>query len=289
MPKNMYFLGVTTAQSSIHRIFPRWTALAGVEDAVLRGIDLAVDAPPAKHRAAVRTILDDPDAAGGLVTTHKVSVFTHARDLFTGFDADAEALSEVNCIVRRPGMLEGLATDTLTAGLALRAILGADPAPPAALILGAGGAAVALAVNLERHFGVHNVILTDISAARIDHVRTLTPARCEVVESAADHDLLLLAMPPGSLIVNATGVGKDRPGSPLTPGARFPVDAIAWDFNYRGNLTFLDRARSQGIRAVDGWNYFLHGWSQVMSRVYGFELTSPLFAAMVEAAAAMRQ
>src|SRR5512144_354365 len=77
MPNNMYFLGVTTAQSSIHKIFPRWTALAGVGDAALRGIDLAVDAPPAKYRAAVRTILDDPDAAGGLVTTHKVSVFTH--------------------------------------------------------------------------------------------------------------------------------------------------------------------------------------------------------------------
>src|SRR4051795_9476745 len=111
MPKTMYFLGVTTAQSSIHKIFPRWSALAGVEDAVLRGIDLAVDAPPAACRAAVRTILDDPDAAGGLVTTHKVSVFTHARDLFTGFDTDAEALGEVNCIVRRRGVLEGLATD----------------------------------------------------------------------------------------------------------------------------------------------------------------------------------
>jgi shikimate 5-dehydrogenase len=285
----MYFLGVTTAQSSIHKVFPSWTALAGVEGAALRGIDIAVDAPAARHRTAVRAILDDPDAAGGLVTTHKVSVFMHARDLFTDFDADARTLGEVNCIVRRPGALAGLATDTLTAGLALRAILGDDPAPPAALILGAGGAAVALAVNLQREFAVGNIILTDISAARIEHVRTLTPARCELVASREDHDLLLTAMPPGSLIVNATGIGKDRPGSPLTPGARFPARSIAWDFNYRGNLTFLDLARSQGVRAVDGWNYFLHGWSQVMARVFGFDLTPALFAGMVAVASPMRQ
>src|SRR3954469_11238922 len=101
----MYFLGVTTTQSSIHEIFPRWTAIAGVEGAALHGIDIPVDAPPDLYRAAARQILDDPDSWGGLVTTHKVSVFTHARDLFTAFDPDAETLGEVNCIVRRPGAL----------------------------------------------------------------------------------------------------------------------------------------------------------------------------------------
>ena len=78
----------------------------------------------------MREILDDPDCRGGLVTTHKVSVFHHARDLFTAFDPDAETLGEVNCIVRRPGVLAGLATDTLTAGFALREILGSGRTPP---------------------------------------------------------------------------------------------------------------------------------------------------------------
>jgi shikimate 5-dehydrogenase len=283
----MYFLGVTTGQSSIHSIFPSWVELAGLGEASLLGIDIGLDSPADAYVAAVQTILDDPCAAGGLVTTHKVHVFDHARELFTDFDCDAAALGEVNCIVRRPGSLAGLATDTLTAGLALRAII--EERPPATLILGAGGAAVALAVNLFRENPDALVILTDISAARLEHVRTLIPARCLLVESAADHDLLLGGMPPGSLIVNATGVGKDRQGSALTPAARFPDGAIAWDFNYRGNLTFLDIARSQGIRAVDGWNYFLHGWSQVMARVFGFELTPELFANMAAAASGMRQ
>ena len=279
----MYFIGVTTAQSSIHRIFPQWAAQAGVEGAELRGIDIAVDAPAAEYRRAVQAILDDPDAWGGLVTTHKVNIQRHASDLFTEFDADAARLGEVNCIVRRAGRLAGLATDTLTAGMALREILPRTFAA-SALILGAGGAAVALAVNLYRDHRPREVVLTDVSAARLEQVRGLVPARMEWVRDGADHDRLLAAMPAGSLIVNATGMGKDRPGCPITAGARFPADAVAWDFNYRGDLAFLDYARRQGVRAVDGWNYFLHGWSQVMSRVYGFDVTADLFARMQAAA-----
>ena len=121
-----------------------------------------------------------------------------------------------------------------------------------------------------------------------ESLRTLTPARTVHVSGAEDHDRLLEAMPPGSLVVNATGMGKDRPGSPITPQARFPREAVAWDFNYRGKLRFLDYARAQGVRAVDGWEYFLHGWSQIMARVLGFDLTPELFAAMREAAAPLR-
>ncbi len=279
----MYFIGVTTAHSSIHGIFPQWAALAGIEGAELQGIDIAVDAPAAEYRRAVRLILDDSDAWGGLVTTHKVNIHRHAGDLFTEFDADAERLGEVNCIVRRPGRLGGLATDTLTAGMALREIL-PQTFTSSALILGAGGAAVALAVALYRDHRPCEVILTDVSAMRLEQVRGLTPARTQLVSGSEDHDRLLAAMPTGSLIVNATGMGKDRPGCPITAAARFPADAVAWDFNYRGELTFLELARHQNVRAVDGWNYFLHGWSQVMSRVYGFELTPDLFAGMQAAA-----
>jgi len=275
----MYFIGVTTAHSSIHGIFPQWAALAGIEGAELKGIDIAVDAPAAEYRRAIRLILDDPDAWGGLVTTHKVHIQRHGGDLFTEFDADAERLGEVNCIVRRPGRLEGLATDTLTAGMAVREIL-PQTFTSSALILGAGGAAVALAVNLYRDHRPREVMLTDISAARLERVRGLTPACMELIRGGEDHDRLLAAMPAGSLIVNATGMGKDRPGCPITAAARFPADAVAWDFNYRGDLAFLDYARLQGVRAVNGWNYFLHGWSQVMSRVYGFDLTPDLFARM---------
>jgi len=282
--RTMYFIGVTTASSSIHRIFPRWTELAGVAGAALVGVDIPVEAPPEACRAAVGRLRDDPTAEGALVTTHKVALWRHARDLFTGFDADAATLGEISCIVKRGERLTGLGIDTLTAGLALREILPDAPFRGHALILGAGGAAVALAVHLYRDHQPAEVTLTDISAARLDQIRRLTPARLRLISRPEDHDRLLAALPPASLVVNATGMGKDRPGSPLTAAARFPAGAVAWDFNYRGELGFLDHARAQGIRAVDGWSYFLHGWSQILSRVFGFDLTPDLFAAMREAA-----
>jgi shikimate 5-dehydrogenase len=272
----MYFIGVTTAQSSIRRIFPHWAELAGVPNAVLAGIDIPVNGVPAQYRAAVETIRDDPDACGALVTTHKVGIYEHARDLFTRFDNDARLLGEVSCIVKRGEELSGIAMDTVAGPLALQA-LGWHGG--AVLILGAGGAGLALAASLGKA-----VTLTDIAGQRLEKARALTGARCVLVSGPPGNDQVLEAMPPGSLIVNATGMGKDRPGSPISERARFPAGAVAWDFNYRGALLFLEYARSQGVRAVDGGTYFLHGWSQIMSRVFGFELTAELFRAFCTAA-----
>ena len=287
--RKMYFIGVSTGASSIHRVFPKWARLAGVDDAVLVGADIPLGGSPEQYRAVVSRIREDPQAMGALVTTHKVQIYTHARDLFTDFDADAQTLGEVSCIVHRGERLTGLAIDTLTSALALRDIIGSAPFRGHALILGAGGAGLALAVHLFREHQPARVTLTDISAARLDQVRGLTPAECRLVSAPEDHDRLLEHLPPGSLIVNATGAGKDRPGSPITSRAHFPKDAIAWDFNYRGELLFLEYARAQGARVVDGWDYFLHGWSQIMARVLGFKLRPELFSAMRRIAEATGQ
>ena len=286
--RKMYFIGVTTGASSIHRVFPRWARLAGTEDAVLAGLDIPVHGTPEQYRAAVRAIREDPDAMGALVTTHKVGIYNHARELFTNFDADGELLGEVSCIVKRGDRLSGLAVDTLTAGLALRDIIGPALFRGHALILGAGGAGLALACHLFRQHQPARVILSDVSRARIDQIRSLTPAQCVVNLDAGENDRLLAALPLGALVVNATGMGKDRPGAPITDRAWFPPGSIAWDFNYRGDLLFLDYARAGGARAVDGWDYFLHGWSQIMARVFGFDLTPALFAAMKNEAVSLR-
>ena len=89
-------------------------------------------------------------------------------------------------------------------------------------------------------------------------------------------DRLVERLPPGSMVVNATGLGKDRPGSPLTDAARFPRDGIAWDFNYRGDLEFLRQARSaetsRGLKVEDGWIYFIHGWTRVIAEVFAIDI-----------------
>ncbi len=89
------------------------------------------------------------------------------------------------------------------------------------------------------------------------------------------------ALPPSSLVINATGLGKDRPGSPITDAGIFPYGGLAWELNYRGELDFLHQAEQQraerALIVEDGWNYFLHGWTQVIAEVFDLQLTPGLF------------
>ena len=58
--------------------------------------------------------------------------------------------------------------------------------------------------------------------------------------------------------------------------ATWPHHAIAWDFNYRGDLRFLEQARrqqlSKDLRIEDGWIYFLHGWTRVIAQVFNIDI-----------------
>jgi shikimate 5-dehydrogenase len=90
-------------------------------------------------------------------------------------------------------------------------------------------------------------------------------------EDPGRNDELMARMPPGSLVINATGMGKDRPGSPVTDAGLFPLDGVAWELNYRGELGFMHQAlaqrESRRVRVEDGWLYFLYGWTQVIAQV----------------------
>jgi shikimate 5-dehydrogenase len=78
------------------------------------------------------------------------------------------------------------------------------------------------------------------------------------------------------MVINATGLGKDRPGSPLTDAVLFPKHGIAWEFNYRGDLVFLAQANAakarDSLRVEDGWFYFIHGWTRVIAEVFDVDI-----------------
>ena len=286
----MYFIGVTTGQSSIMRVFPAWADYLGL-GATLHGVDLRPGAEGSAYREVVNLIREDPRAAGALVTTHKLDLLRSARELFDELDEDAELLGEISSIAKRDGRLVGSAKDPQTSGLALNSILGhgywtdrdAD-----VLLLGAGGAALALTLHLHRQATAgggapRRVILTDSGASRLRTIRAahrrigLTiPVDYVEVAGAADNDHQLARLREGSVVVNATGRGKDLPGSPLTGAVNFPRAGIAWDFNYRGELPFLAQARARqaelSLRVADGWEYFVHGWTRVIADVFGLDI-----------------
>jgi shikimate 5-dehydrogenase len=300
MSGRMLFIGVSTAGSSIFDLFPRWAGILGIESTI-EGYDIPLGAPPDAFRAAVEHVARDSTALGALVTTHKVDVYRHAGDLFDVLDTNARLCREVSCISKRSGALVGHAKDPITAGRSLGEFL-----PPnhwaggaSSLCLGAGGAGTAIAVHLARGEWAPELVVTDTDRRRLETLRTAlveldapSQVRLEQVGSVQESDALLQRLPRGSLVVNATGLGKDAPGSPISDHAVFPERAVVWELNYRGDLHFLEQARRQQdarrLEIHDGWRYFLHGWSEVIAEVFHLELTPERFDRLAEAAEQQR-
>jgi shikimate dehydrogenase len=298
--RRMRFVGVSTASSSIMKVFPLWSDILGL-DAELVGLDIPLGAPPSAYREAVATIQEDPACAGALVTTHKIALFDAARDMFDHLDDFAASVGEISSIAVRDGRTLGAAKDPLTAGLSLEEVLAADHFAGGAevLCLGAGGAGTAIGWYLgQRGDTPARMTFVDVESDRLRHLREVLSAHAPSVGlrtlTAAEADVAaeLAALPSRSLVVNATGLGKDRPGSPLPETARFPEGSVVWELNYRGPLEFLAQARRQeqdrDLTVVDGWRYFIHGWSQVIAEVFELRMEPALVARLAEAAESVR-
>ena len=285
----MYFIGVTTGQSSIMKIFPIWAEALGL-DTCIKGIDISLHAPAEDYRAAVEFIKNDPLSLGALVTTHKIDLYNACKDLFEYFDPYALQFGEISSISKKDGKLCGHAKDPISVGLALDSFVPADhwkKYPQAqACVLGAGGSALAVCSYLQNEKHGDNV------PARINMNNRSVPRLAEAIQllgnsrvpmsfhlcpTAEWNDRIVEALPEGSIVINATGMGKDRPGSPLTDNCKFPKHGIVWEFNYRGSLEFMHQAEAQQqereLQIENGWTYFIHGWTQVIAEVYHIDIT----------------
>jgi shikimate dehydrogenase len=300
------FIGVTTTKSSIMKVFPLWMQVLGHTEVVIEGLDLKIHDTREAYRAAVEQIKYDPNSIGALVTTHKIDLFHAAEDLFDTADPFARITGEVSSISKLDGRLEGHAKDPITAGLSLDAILSPGyfgRTGGQVLIFGAGGSAAATLLHLmmkkDADDRPRKLILVNRSQGRLDSVRAMaekigTDIQLETICNADPlvNDAIMARLPEASIVINATGMGKDTPGSPLTGAGLFPRRGIAWEFNYRGELDFMHQAlaqvQSRDVRVEDGWLYFVHGWTQVVVQVLHVELTADLFAKLEAAAATVR-
>ncbi len=301
-----YFIGVTTGSSSIMKVFPLWMEVLGRPDVVIEGIDHPKHDAAEAYRASVAQIKNDPLSLGALVTTHKMDVYEAAHDMFDYFDPYAEITHEISSISKLDGRLEGHAKDPITAGLSLDAII--EPGyfgrtGGHMLLFGAGGSSVATVLHLinkeDKSDRPEKIVVVNRSQPRLDHMREMveqldTDISIEYILNSDPerNDEIMAALPPYSIVVNATGMGKDIPGSPITDEGLFPENGIAWEFNYRGELDFMHQALRQvdtrNVTVEDGWVYFLHGWSQVVAQVLHVDLDDELFAKLDAAAMTTR-
>jgi shikimate dehydrogenase len=198
-----------------------------------------------------------PDAMKGLralgfkganfTIPHKVAVIPY----LDGLSPAAELMGAVNCMNRVGGKLIGENTDGKGFFRSLRELC--DPAGMHVAILGAGGAARAIAVELALH-GVAQITIVNRGAERgqalADLLKQRTKAAAEFVPLAGEYTVL----PETAMFINATSIGLGA------PQARVPVaveslrpELIVADVVFNPPQTWLMRtAGERGCRTLDG-------------------------------------
>ena len=303
----MYFIGVTTTKSSIMKVFPMWAQALGLKGAVIKGMDIAIHADPQEYLDAVEFIKNDPLSLGALVTTHKIDLFNATKHLFEYLDPYAQMFSELSSISKKDGMLCGHAKDPISSGCAMEHFVPKNywkDHGGEVLILGAGGSAIAMGSYLMRPEFKGNypskIVIANRSLPRLQEIeriyKDLQPGGIEfefhLTPETFQNDEVLKTIKPHSLIVNATGLGKDRPGSPLTDDCVFPEQSLVWEINYRGDLKFMHQAlaqkESRNLHVEDGWIYFIYGWTLVIAEVFHVDIDSKKLAELDKLAATIR-
>lgn len=170
-------------------------------------------------------------------------------------------IGSINTILKDGERLIGLGTDGPGA---LKAITdaGVDPAGKTVLLLGAGGAARAIAFTLGLQAGVVELILLDIDPALgeglADDLRTHTPTPARA--AALTEPELAAAMARADLVIHCTPVGMHpREGRSLVPPELFRPGQVVFDVVYTPLETrLLADARAAGLQTISGVEMFIN-------------------------------
>ena len=196
------------------------------------------------------------DVLGANVTIpHKEAV----APMLDRLDELAERTGAVNTIVNEGGTLAGYNTDVAGFARALREDAGFDAKGKRAAILGAGGAARAVALALLEA-GAAYVLLTGRTPKRLDKVvadfRGLTKAGSTITWTHRGEGVFLTYLPSADLVVNCTPVGTagtETEGQSPIEAEHLPGGGLVFDLVYDPQETPLMKlARARGSKAVSG-------------------------------------
>jgi shikimate dehydrogenase len=179
---------------------------------------------------------------------HKVSVIAHLDDVAPS----ASIIGAVNCVVHRDGRLIGENTDGQGFVASLRSIV--DPTGTNVAILGAGGAARAIAVEVALA-GAAAITIVNRNADRGQELTRLIDERTPSTASFVPWDGPHSVADSTDIVVNATSVG-------LAPDVHARVDldldtlreqiVVADVIPNPPNTRLLQDATARGCRTLDG-------------------------------------
>ncbi|MFZ1986292.1 MAG: shikimate dehydrogenase [Desulfatitalea sp.] len=171
------------------------------------------------------------------------------------------AIGSINTVVHEGERLIGLGTDGPGALKALEDA-GVKLNGKQVLMLGAGGAARAIAFTLAREATLSGLTLLDINEPLMQGLRTdLTEGTSLAVAAALlDARSLAEAMERADVIVHCTSVGMHpKQGVSLIPSDLFRHGQVVFDIVYTPLETkLLADARARGLQTISGVEMFVH-------------------------------
>ena len=255
-----FVVGWPIGQSRSPLIHGHWLEMNGLAGSYER-----IAVPPQEIASFLAKLPDSVFVGGNVTVPHKEEAFRSVSER----DAVAEATGAVNTLWIENGELHGANTDApgFLANLDDRAS-GWDRDPKQAVVLGAGGAASAVAWGLKsRGFGVHLVNRT-LSRAEVLAERLGTD-----VSAHGWNDVPRL-LPDADLVVNTTSLGMTGKDDMTIDLAGLSEDALVTDIVYVPLETpFLAAARARGNRTVDGLGMLLHQAAPGFERWFGLRPT----------------
>jgi shikimate dehydrogenase len=255
-------IGWPVAQAFSPRLHGFWLNELKIDGAL---VPLAVR--PEDFAVVVRGLVKAGFRGSSITIPHKEAAFAlcHITDLA------ARAAGAVNLMIfHDDGRIEGRNTDATGLAASLRDDLGDSfVRGRRAVVLGAGGAARAAIVALH-DLGASEIYILNRTRARGDQVAAALTSQVKPKLVVDNDSGWANAAKNTALVVHATSAGmKGTPSLPIDLGV-LPKDAAICDIVYNPLETLLlARARTAGLRTVDGLGMLMHQGVPAFAAFFG--------------------
>lgn len=205
------------------------------------------EVPPERLGDAVRGAIGMGWLGFNCSIPHKVAIL----DYLDAMAASAGIIGAVNCVINRDGHLTGENTDGQGFVASLRTVI--DPTGVDMVVLGAGGAARAIAVE-SALAGARSITIVNRTRGRGEELASLVADRTPAQSSFVSWDSAYVVPESTAVLVNATSIGfyssvdiPDVAESSLRPGL-VVADVVA----NPPDTAFLQLAQARGATTLQG-------------------------------------
>jgi len=188
---------------------------------------------------------------------HKIEAMKYVDEVS---DTDRR-IGAINTVIRQEDKLIGLGTDG-TGALKALTDNGIETDGKNILILGAGGAARAIAFTLAEHTRLKELTILNINAARLKKLASdlKTGTNAVIKSGPIDNRVLKKEMEKADIIINCTPTGMyPKTDVSLIPPEFFRPEQVVFDIVYTPFETrLLADAKSRGLKVVYGVEMFIN-------------------------------